>query len=99
MGQPLTTDNIGPYLTDAFVKAFNDVCLPAFNSITEDVETLKTGMSEVKDELKEVKKEMATKDDLSSLETRLNKRLKAINDVQDNLTERIESLESPFVTA
>ena len=38
---------------------------------------------------------MATKDDLSNLETRLNKRLKAITDRQDNVEERTDKLESP----
>lgn len=106
MGQPLTTDNIGPYLSNAFAEAFNDVCLPAFNSISEEINTLKTDMKDVKkrlgnveDELKEVKEDMATKEDLKKLETTLTKRMDRMSDVQTNLIERVETLESQSPTA
>lgn len=108
MGQPLTTDNIGPYLSDAFAEAFKDVCLPAFNTITEDINVLKTDMKDVKkrlsgveeglgnveEDLKEVKEDMATKDDLKKLETTITKRMDRMSDVQSNLDERVETLES-----
>lgn len=108
MGQPLTTDNIGPYLSDAFVEAFNDVCLPAFNSIAKDIDTLKIDMKDVKnrlgnveerlgsveEDLKEVKDDMATKEDLKKLEITLTKRMDRMSDVQTNLNDRVEALES-----
>lgn len=108
MGQPLTTDNIGPYLSDAFAEAFRDVCLPAFNTITEDINVLKTDMKDVKkrlggveerlgnveEDLKEVKEDMATKEDLKKLETALTKRMDRMSDVQTNLNDRVEALES-----
>ena len=104
MGQPLTTDNIGDY----FAKAFEDVAIPAFNNITEklgnlesDVKTLKTDMKDVKsrlgnveEDLKEVKEDMVTKEDLKKLETTLTKRMDRMSDVQANLNDRVEALES-----
>jgi len=64
----------------------------------KDVKKRLTGVEErlgnVEDDLKEVKEDMATKDDLKKLETTLTKRMDRMSDVQLNLTERIETLES-----
>lgn len=93
MGQSLTTDNIGPYLFDAFAEVFKVVCLPAFNTIAEDINDLKTDMKHVKkrlngveerlgnveEDLKEVRIDMATKDDLKKLGKRIIKRMDRIN--------------------
>lgn len=106
MGQPLTTDNIGEYFSTAFANTFKEAVLPGLDTMANDINTLKTGMenvekrlSGVEDRLGDVEKNMATNDDLKNLENRLNTRLKAINDVQSNLTERVETLESPMVFA
>ncbi len=104
MGQPLTTDNIGSY----FAEAFREVAMPAFENLTNKVGGLETDMKDVKkrltgvkkrfdnveENLNEIKEDMATKDDLKKLETTLTKRMDRMSDVQLNLTERIETLES-----
>lgn len=104
MGQPLTTDNIGDY----FVEAFKEVAMPAFENLTNKVEGLESEMKDVKkrlsgveerlcnveEDLKEVKEDMATKEDLKKLETTLTKRMDRMSDVQTNLNDRVESLES-----
>lgn len=97
MGKPLTTDNIGEYFADAF----REVVLPGLNNLTSDVDELKVDMKDVKkrlggveDGLEDVKKDMATKDDLKKLEDTLTKRMDRMNDVQSNLNERVEALES-----
>ena len=64
----------------------------------KDVKKRLTGVEErlgnVEDDLKEVKEDMATKDDLKKLETTLTKRMDRMSDVQTNLLERVETLES-----
>lgn len=97
MGKTLSTDDIGSYFADAF----REVALPALNDITEKIEVLQTDMKDVKSRLgnveeglKEVKEDMATKEDLKKLETALTKRMDRISDVQSNLNERVEALES-----
>jgi len=102
MGQPLTTDNIGDY----FVEAFKEVAMPAFENLTGKVEGLENDMKDVKNRLgdveeglKEVKEDMATKDDLKKLEITLTKRMDRMSDVQSNLNERVETLESQSLVA
>ena len=102
MGQPLTTDNIGDY----FVEAFKEVAMPVFENLTSKVEGLENDMKDVKNRLgdveeglKEVKEDMATKDDLKKLEITLTKRMDRMSDVQSNLNERVETLESQSLVA
>lgn len=104
MGQPLTTDNIGDY----FAEAFKEVAMPAFENLTNKVEGLESEMKDVKkrlsgveerlgnveEGLKEVKEDITTKEDLKKLEITLTKRMDRMSDVQSNLNERVETLES-----
>lgn len=101
MGQPLTTDNIGPYLSDAFAEAFKEVALPAFENLTAEMngvkirlDNIEERLDNVEEDLKDVKKDMANKDDLKQLESRLTKRMDRMSDVQTNLNDRVEALES-----
>ncbi|HCR35507.1 hypothetical protein A2130_01710 [Candidatus Woesebacteria bacterium GWC2_33_12] len=97
MSKTLSTDDIGGYFADAF----HEVALPALNDITEKIEVLQIDMKDVKsrlgnveERLENVEENMATKDDLEKLETTLAKRMDRMSDVQSNLIERVETLES-----
>lgn len=104
MGQPLTTDNIGDY----FAEAFRELVLPPLENLTVEMNGVKNRLSgvekilnsveerlgNVEGDLKEVKEDMATKEDLKKLETVLTKRMDRMSDVQTNLNDRVEALES-----
>lgn len=100
--KPLTTSNFGKIFADTV----HETLIPALDNITEKIEVLQTDMKDVKkrlgnveDGLKEVKEDMATKDDLKKLEDTLTTRMDRMGDVQSDLTERVEELESPTVFA
>ena len=58
MGQALTTDNIGPYIADAFANAFKEVVLPGLDTITTNIEELKTDVGVLKTDMKDVKERL-----------------------------------------
>ncbi len=78
-------------LTDAFVKAFKEVVEPGLNILTENVNTLTGKVDVLQEDMTDVKER------LGRVETRLEKiddRLDRQGKVQDDLHERVETLEA-----
>lgn len=71
-------------LTNVFVKVFKDVVEPGLNSLTEKVDNLADDMTDVKDRLGRIEHRLEKIDD----------RLDRHGKVQDDLQEKVETLES-----